>query len=57
MRAFPSSSAITEGIPALDMVKVKGIPERQSDALDRPELSGNYQSRQMQDRDHAGPYS
>jgi succinyl-CoA synthetase alpha subunit len=53
---IPVVVCITEGIPALDMVKVK---EYLSDKATRliqpncPELS----ARKMQDRDHAGPYS
>ena len=45
---------ITEGIPVLDMVKVKRYMSGQQVAVDRPQLSRRDHSRRMQDRHHAG---
>ena len=49
--------AITEGIPALDMVRAWDYLQRRTDAADRAELSGHHLARQMQDRNHAGAHS
>ena len=46
---------ITEGIPTLDMVQGVGIFAGPAFAADWAELSGHYLSRQMQNRNHAGP--
>ena len=52
--------AITEGIPVLDMVKVKAFlrdrPEGDA-ASGLGELSGRHYAGRMQDRDHAGVHS
>ena len=48
---------ITEGIPALDMVKAWAFLQRHADAADRSELSGHHFAGQMQDRHHAGAHS
>ena len=45
---------ITEGIPVLDMVKVKHYLKGQQVAIDRPQLSRRDHSRRVQDRHHAG---
>ena len=46
--------AITEGVPVLDMVKVKAYPQRQAQQrADRPELPRHHHARRMQDRHHA----
>ena len=47
---------ITEGIPVLDMVKVKRYLGGGKDAPDRPELPRNHHSGRVQDRDHARLY-
>jgi succinyl-CoA synthetase alpha subunit len=46
--------AITEGIPVLDMVKVKAFLK---DKFDRAELSGDHHAGRVQDRHHAGLHS
>ena len=45
---------ITEGIPVLDMVKVKRYMRGQQVAPDRPELSRRHHAGRMQNRHHAG---
>ena len=47
---------ITEGIPVLDMVKVKRALSDSADAPDRPQLPGHHHARRMQDRHHARPH-
>ena len=47
---------VTEGVPVLDMVKVKRALCELGDAPDRAELSWCHHARPMQDRHHAGPY-
>ncbi len=53
---LPLVVCITEGIPALDMVKVKEYLGRQADAAHRPELPRRHLARQVQDRHHARPH-
>ena len=50
---LPLVVCITEGIPALDMVKAWGVFERQEYPPHRPQLSRHHFSRTMQDRHHA----
>ena len=46
--------AITEGIPVLDMVKVKAFLKDQPETTaDRPQLPRRHHARRMQDRHHA----
>jgi hypothetical protein len=46
---------ITEGIPVLDMVRVKrGL--KGEDPPDRPELPRRHHAGRVQDRHHAGPH-
>jgi hypothetical protein len=47
---------ITEGIPVLDMVKVKRALSGFQDAPDRAELPRHHHARRMQDRHHARPH-
>ena len=47
---------ITEGIPVLDMVKVKRALSRLEVAADRAQLPRRHHARRMQDRHHAGPH-
>ena len=54
---IPVVVCITEGIPTLDMVKVKEYLADKSDATDWSKLSRHYLPRQVQDRNHAGPHS
>ena len=50
---IPLIVCITEGIPVMDMVKVKARLDRSKLAADRPELPGRADARRMQDRHHA----
>ena len=52
----PLIVCITEGIPVLDMVKVKRALHGPADAPDRPELPGRHHAGRVQDRHHAGPH-
>ena len=45
---------ITEGMPVLDMVKVKRYMQGSKSAPDRPELSRHHHAGRVQDRHHAG---
>ena len=54
---IPVVVCITEGIPTLDMVKVKEYLKRQADASDWTKLSGHHLAGQMQNRNHAGTHS
>ncbi len=47
---------ITEGIPVLDMVKVKRALGRLADPPGRPELPGRHHAGRVQDRHHARPH-
>ena len=53
---IPLIVAITEGIPVLDMVKVKRALEGSKSRLDRPQLPRRHHARRVQDRHHAGLY-
>ena len=50
---IPLIVCITEGIPVMDMVKVKAQARPLEVAADRPELPGRADARRMQDRHHA----
>ena len=50
---IPLIVCITEGIPVLDMVRVKRALERSKIAADRAELPGRAHARGVQDRHHA----
>jgi hypothetical protein len=47
---------ITEGIPVLDMMKVKRALEGSKSIADRAELPRRHHARRLQDRHHARPY-
>jgi succinyl-CoA synthetase alpha subunit len=47
---------ITEGIPVLDMLRVKNVLKGYPECADRPELPGRDHPGRMQDRHHAGPH-
>jgi succinyl-CoA synthetase alpha subunit len=51
---IPLIICITEGIPVLDMVKVKKALQGSQVAPDRPELPGRPDAEPVQDRHHAG---
>ena len=53
---IPLIVCITEGIPVMDMVKVKRALSGSQVAADRPELPGRDDRRRMQDRHHAGQH-
>ena len=53
---IPVVVCITEGIPTLDMVKVKEYLSRQAHSSDWAKLSGHHLSGQVQNRNHAGPH-
>ena len=49
--------AITEGIPVLDMLRVKNALKGYPDVgADRPELPGHHHAGRVQDRHHARPH-
>ena len=49
--------AITEGIPVLDMLRVKNVLQAVSGhRADRAELPRHHHAGRMQDRHHAGPH-
>ena len=52
----PVVVCITEGVPVLDMVKVKRALCGSKTRLIGPELPGHHYARPVQDRYHAGPY-
>ena len=53
---IPLVVCITEGIPVLDMVRVKRALRGTKTAADRPELPRRHHPRRVQDRHHAGPH-
>ncbi len=55
-RESPLIVAITEGIPVLDMVRVKRALTGTQVAADRPQLPRRADARRMQDRHHAGQH-
>ena len=52
----PLIVTITEGIPVLDMVKVKRALSGSKSRLIGPELPGRADAQRVQDRDHAGQH-
>jgi hypothetical protein len=52
---IPYIVCITEGIPVLDMVRVKAKLAEVEVAADRPELPRHSDAERVQDRHHAGP--
>ena len=53
---LPLVVCITEGVPVMDMLKVKRALCGLEDAAGRPELPGRDHARPVQDRHHAGPH-
>ena len=53
---MPLIICITEGIPALDMVRVKRALQGSGSRLIGPNCPGVITPRRLQDRDHAGPH-
>ena len=53
---IPLIICITEGIPVLDMVRVKRSLSGEPIEADRPQLPRRHHPRRMQDRDHAGAH-
>ena len=51
---IPLIVCITEGVPVLDMVKVKARLDELEVAADRAELPGRADAGRVQDRHHAG---
>jgi succinyl-CoA synthetase alpha subunit len=53
---IPLIVCITEGMPVMDMVKVKAKLDKSKFAADRPELPGPADAGRVQDRHHAGQH-